>query len=94
MSMRESRATRSGQGRPSDSDYVTYLRRLDGAMTVLARPASRSCAQRVLSATKALNERDRCLQSRRSAMPLHYVLSEIPICMAAIWGAHRLWLNR
>lgn len=27
-------------------------------------------------------------------MPLHYVLSEIPICMAAIWGAHRLWLNR
>lgn len=27
-------------------------------------------------------------------MPLHYALSEIPICMAAIWGAHRLWLNR
>lgn len=27
-------------------------------------------------------------------MPLHYVLSEIAICIAAIWGAHRLWRNR
>lgn len=27
-------------------------------------------------------------------MPLHYMLSEIAICIAAIWGAHRLWLNR
>ncbi len=27
-------------------------------------------------------------------MPLHYVMSEIAICIAAVWGAHRLWLNR
>jgi hypothetical protein len=27
-------------------------------------------------------------------MPLHYVLSEIAICIAAIWGARSLWLNR
>ncbi len=27
-------------------------------------------------------------------MPLHYMLSEIAICIAAIWGAHRLWCNR
>lgn len=27
-------------------------------------------------------------------MPLHYVLSEIAICIAAVWGAHRLWASR
>jgi len=26
-------------------------------------------------------------------MPLHYTLSEIAICAAAVWGAHRLWLD-
>jgi len=46
-----------------------------------------------LSAAEALNAPDRWLQNRRSAVPLHYMLSEIAICIAAIWGAHRLWLS-